>query len=140
MAAGDTTDLAAMVSMMRTQQDTLTELLSAVDESLCSLTKAMESGSIKAELSAIESVFADVAVSLESNSVAKAIKAAVAAISAMNPSVNVTVSPTPITVKSAAPVIHVMPAPDPKGATWEVRIPGIGYGAADRVMKITRTN
>lgn len=53
----------------------------------------------------------------------------------------INVEPTPITVECTmpampAPVIHVMPAAEAKGATWEVRIPQ-PYGA-DRVMTITR--
>jgi hypothetical protein len=31
------------------------------------------------------------------------------------------------------------PVPDPRGATWELRMPGTGFNAPDRVLTITRT-
>ena len=57
------------------------------------------------------------------------------------PTVNVQVQPTPITVEAVmpaqpGPVIHIMPAPEPKPRKWKVTIPGSGYNATDRVMTI----
>ena len=156
--------MVAVAAHLRTQQKSLEGLMSAVESSLADVTAAIEGGAerageMKDMLASVESTLADVASTIESSGIAKAIESVAEALRAVNPTVtvnvpqqkaptvNVQVNPTPVTVEAVmpampaqpAPVIHIMPAPDQKGATWKVTIPGTGYGASDRVMTITRT-
>jgi hypothetical protein len=118
-------------------------------------------------LSSIESSLADVVQNIESGKGDEAIKTMAEAIGKLQipaPQINVNVSPTPITVSAAeqpAPQVNVQVSPTPVtienkvpqspapvvnivapqmdvDAVWELRIPGVGFRAEDRVVTIKR--
>ena len=130
----------AAVAALRAQQSALEVLMSAVESSLTDVTAAIEGGAdrageMKDMLASVESTLADVAASIESSGIAKAIESVAQAFRAIN------VQPSSVTVEAimpaaAAPIIHVMPAPDQKGATWEVRQTRV-HGEAVMIIKRT---
>lgn len=89
----------------------------------------------------IAATLADMAAALESRKPLDDLIAAVKALR-IQPAVNVkneiTVSPTPIQNIVQPAEIHFMPAPESRGATWEIRIPS-HFNGPDRVMTIKRT-
>lgn len=157
MADGDAQFSAAILSRLQKQQDAFGALASALELALAEGVATLNRPGIENALGAIESGIADVVAKLGRDPDTKALDAITAAIAALKldvtvnvpeakaPVVNLQVQPTPITVEAVmppapAPVLHFLPAPpaQPVLGTWEVRIPGNGYNAADKVMTITR--
>lgn len=114
-------------------------LMGEVSGALADAVTALQQRSEDSSLNDIASSLADVVEALEKRQPIDDMVAALKALRIEAPTVNVTVSPTPIqNVIQPAPVqVEIMPS-DTKGAIWEVTVPG-RYGAPDRVMTIKRT-
>lgn len=150
---GESAYIAAVAERLKKQSEGMQSMMADMQSLLDRTDNATPNAGVEQALSAIESTLADVVLGLESDRMAKAIEALGEALGNLSPVVNVPaaaapvvtvqVSPTPIIFKpvmpeQAPPVVNFT-APDTKGATWQITIPG-QFGAPSRTMTITRTN
>lgn len=112
-----------IAQVLRDQQQQMTQVLGAIEQSLADAVAAGERRGAATE--AIENTLAELLVELERTGIASQIERVAEMIVRARPVVQVNV---------AAPVVHVV---QPVEASWEVRIPG-QRGEPDRVMTITR--
>lgn len=122
-------------------------LLNELSGGLADVVEAMKDKSEAGAMEEISATLVDMKEVIEAATKSKSYDGMVAAIKAIriqSSAVTVNVSPTPITVEavlppSPAPIVHFLPDPSAKGATWEVTVPG-RYGEGNRTMIIKRIN
>lgn len=124
--------------------DALESLLNEISGGLADVVEAMKDKSEAGAMEEISSTLVDMKEVIEAATQNKSYDGMVAAIKAIRIQSTVNVNPTPITVEavlppSPAPIVHFLPDPSAKGATWEVTVPG-RYGEGNRTMIIKRIN
>lgn len=124
--------------------DAFESLLNELSGGLADVVEAMKEKSEAGAMEEISATLVDMKEIIEAATKSKSYDGMVAAIKAIRIQSTVNVSPTPITVEavlppSPAPIVHFLPDPSAKGATWEVTVPG-RYGEGNRTMIIKRTN
>lgn len=145
---------AAILSRLKAQQDGMERLFKAIESGMADLADPARMQGVERILSALETGMADAVEALgrRDDAAFDRIAQAIGSIRMpdvnLAPTFNVPQGPAPVVQVSApevhveavlppvpAPVVHIMP--EPKGATWELRIKG-SYGGPDRVMTLTR--
>lgn len=142
---------AAILSRLKAQQDGMERLFKAIESGMADLADPARMQGVERLLSALEAGVADAVEALGKRDDAALDRIAQAIGLIRMPDVNLAPTfnvPQPVVQVAApevhveavlppvpAPVVHIMP--EPKGATWELRIKG-SYGGPDRVMTLTR--